>query len=35
MEFDSAPEEAAEVILRFRRRGETLAVAGAAELATP
>ena len=35
MEFDSAPREAAEVVVRFRRRGETLAVAGAAEPTTP
>jgi hypothetical protein len=35
MEFDSAPKDAAEVVVRFRRRGETLAVAGAAEPATP
>jgi len=33
MEFDSAPEHAAEVVVRFRRRGETLAVAGVAHLA--
>ena len=31
MKLDSAPEQAAEVVVRFRRRGETLAVAGAAE----
>jgi hypothetical protein len=34
MEFDSAPEQAAEVVVRFRRRGETLAVAGVAQLAS-
>jgi hypothetical protein len=33
MEFDSAPEQAAEVVVRFRRRGETLAFAGPARLA--
>jgi hypothetical protein len=31
MHLDSATEQAAEVVVRFRRRGETLAVAGAAE----
>ena len=31
MELEGAPEQAAEVVVRFRRRGETLAVAGAAE----
>lgn len=31
MQLDTAPEQAAEVVVRFRRRGETLAVAGAAE----
>lgn len=30
MEFDSAPEQAAEIVVRFRRRGETLAVTGVA-----
>ena len=31
MTLDAAPEQAAEVVVRFRRRGETLAVAGTAE----
>lgn len=35
MHLDSAPERAAEVVVRFRRRGETLVVAGAAEPVTP
>jgi len=35
MELESAPKQAAEVVVRFRRRGETLAVAGAAEPAAP
>ena len=35
MQLESAPKQAAEVVVRFRRRGETLAVAGAAEPATP
>jgi hypothetical protein len=35
MNLEGAPVEAAEVIVRFRRRGETLAVAGAAEPAAP
>jgi len=32
MEFESAPKQAAEVVVRFRRRGESLAFAGAARL---
>ena len=35
MNLDGAPADAAEVVVRFRRRGETLAVAGAAEPITP
>jgi len=31
MNLEGAPEQAAEVVVRFRRRGESLAVAGAAE----
>ena len=31
MQLESAPKEAAEVVVRFRRRGETFAIAGAAE----
>jgi hypothetical protein len=33
MNLEAAPDQAAEVVVRFRRRGETLAVAGAAETA--
>jgi len=32
---DAAPKEAAEVVVRFRQRGETLAMAGEAELDAP
>jgi hypothetical protein len=35
MELESAPEQAAEVVVRFKRRGETLAVAGEAQSADP
>jgi len=35
MQLEGAPKEAAEVVVRFRRRGETLAVAGAAEPLAP
>jgi hypothetical protein len=35
MELDSAPKQAAEVVVRFRRHGETLAVAGAAQPVAP
>jgi hypothetical protein len=35
MELDSAPKQAAEVVVRFRRHGETLADAGAAQSAAP
>lgn len=35
MNLEGAPAQAAEVVVRFRRRGETLAVAGAAEPVEP